>query len=881
MFNRGTPVRMIGGGLQCVATGGHVGRISSQGAELVAGDDRGNAGGFIDRCPGVFGQATASWRSLFCAVAVCLIVVLFIVSAAAARELSADEGGRIRMAVASASGLVGASEGVPGNCERTRPGLIAKGGMGRARFSRGLYNILPATLYPRFSDISSDFPDVSTPPPLKYGIGADKNFSFLIYRPPPLSKTGCAGQKIFHQSASGRDVLPSLPPTLSEAVYLNRFRSWFSPPFAGCGAAYYTPGVSTLLSSSRGISLSKKKLAAADMTKIRHNDEVRNWAAMASDEWGEVLNWNAVWLDTETGELVDFMQIRDENDLIAASQRAERQWLDLICEKRAAYLERFDDHGQEQALRQFERHLCKESLYYLCKYVLGYRDMVFHLHYYMAASVENLEPGYRGLREYARDSFKSTVLTIGFCVQRVIREPDVTILIKSNQEGNAAKKLQEAKHHFLTRLSAEQRNLIAANRKKETVRWWDLGLQELFPEHYGSSVASRGTNTYWRTPATVRPQKEGTMEAAGVGTSKTSQHYDIIVGDDFWDQKSVTSLEVSTKVNKELSELEYLFKSPRMGIGLFVGTRFAHDDPTSRFVDSREYHCIIVSGIVEGRSIFPENLTLEKFYDQAHNDLYVFTCQIMLNPTREGQKVKSEWFRYLKPSEMLIEEDHGEIKIRRIIMTDWSGSDNAGSDQAALMVILIDSQNRKLVAEYHLVKQSPLEFMRLVFGICDKWSVPIVYFQKSPLEVSMESFWNEMNRERSLEGRRVIGHSWISIQKMSKKARMRASLGPLQQGLIFFNPLDEQQKELESEFLAFPDTNVDHGMDCLAGITNAEVGAAPGQPKAKREEDNPRETVREMAQAAKAGTLGRGGEDVYKYLSQNRRKRGKPGRMTA
>lgn len=619
------------------------------------------------------------------------------------------------------------------------------------------------------------------------------------------------------------------------------------------------------------------------MKKIEHKPDVLLWSRQAAEEFGEVLGWNAVWFDVETGDPVDFMAFEDENELIEASAKAEEQWLDEICKKRAEWLNRFPAGAHETALRQFERELCRQSLYYLCKYVLGYRDMVFHLHYFMARTVEDVEPGYRGLREFPRDSFKSTVMTIGFCVQRVLRDPEVSILIKSNQEQNAGKKLQEAKHHFLTELSAEQKQTIGKNREKAAVRWWDLGLKELFPEHYGTTVKARGTGSYWKSPAATRPQKEGTFEAAGVGTSKTSQHYDIIIGDDFWDQKSVTSLEVSSKVNKELAELEYLFKSPRMGIALFVGTRFAHDDPTERFVNSREYHCVIVSGLTfTGRSLFPESLSIEKFYDQAHNELYVFTCQIMLNPTRAGQKVKAEWFRYLKPGDVLAAEQSRELKVSRIVLTDWSGSANKTSDEAAVMVILKDSLGRRLVADYHLVKLTPLDFMKLVFNVCDKWEVPVVAFQKSPLEVSMESFWDQMNRDRSLEGKRTIGKKWIPIQKQSKKARIRALLGPLQSGTVYFNPLDDQQKELENEFLSFPDTNVDHGMDCLAGLTHFEVGACPGAPKVPSVlpvQDGA--MIRETANAIRDGRSARSAAGVSSWLCEDRKKKGKPGVVAA
>lgn len=517
--------------------------------------------------------------------------------------------------------------------------------------------------------------------------------------------------------------------------------------------------------------------------------------------------FSQVWKDTETGELINFSKIGDLDELREKNARAEAQYLKNIADARMQYVEMHKD-APEEAVKEFERELCKIDPYYLGKYWLGYNDAVFHLHYFMANTVapDRVGQGYRGLREFARDCYKTTFMGVTFCVQRIICNPDVSILYKSNAADNASKKLQEIKNHFIL------------NKR----------FYQLFPEHHPSKVADEGSGTGWRSPARGKMQAENTITSAGVGSSKggTSQHYDIIIGDDFWDERSVTSDDKVEKVKKEMAGIEYLLASPEKGIVMYIGTRFSHDDPTTALENMREYECIIVSGILQcGRSIFPESLSLQKYIDQSQVP-YAFSCQVILNPTEESRGFKREWFRYRRWSDCLEDEKKGRAAYRKVILTDAAGDDKTGSDPIAVITVAADDKGNFYIADYIQQKMAPAEFVDLLFQQWDRWHPEYIVRQKTLLETTIMSFVERKNRERIAEGKESARFYDYSLGKREKKQRITAALQPIfANGRMFFDPDIPDLHYLERALLEHPRSNDDNGPDSLSLLDDPAVSS--------------------------------------------------------
>lgn len=538
-------------------------------------------------------------------------------------------------------------------------------------------------------------------------------------------------------------------------------------------------------------------------------------------------NFSQIWTDTETGENIDFSKIADMQELEIANMRAESQYLKKIADAREAWIAANPQKSAVEATAEFERELCKADAYYLGKYWLGYKDSVFHLHYFMANTISpsRVGPGYRGLREFARDCYKTTFMGVTFCVQLIIRNPDISILYKSNAADNAAKKVQEIKNHFI---------------KNER-------FYELFSEHKPRRTVDEGSTTGWRTPARRKLQAEDTITAAGVGSSKggTSQHYDIIIGDDFWDEKSVTNPEKVQTCKKEMAGIEYLLASPQNGIVLYIGTRFAHDDPTTALENMREYDCIIVSGVLScGRSIFPESLSIQKYIDQSQEP-YVFSCQVILNPTEESRGFKKEWFQYKKWSECLADERNGKTAFRKVILTDAAGDDKQGSDPIAICVVAIDHLGNDYLIDYTQKKMAPDAFIDAVFTAWDRWHPDYIVRQKTLLETTIMAFVRRRNLERVAEGKDSVRFYDYSLGKREKKQRITSSLQPIfAHRRMFFDPDIPDLHYLERALLEHPRSSDDNGPDSLALLDDPSVSA----PASFKPPETPPEPLKGYAQ---------------------------------
>lgn len=540
-------------------------------------------------------------------------------------------------------------------------------------------------------------------------------------------------------------------------------------------------------------------------------------------------NFVQVIRDPDTGRYIDFAAVTDETELQSLSDQIEGNYLKDIAEERTRLVTEQDSMRQEEALHQFERELCKKDSYYLTKYVIGaYPDLVFHLHYFMCQSIAHPAPGTRSLHEFPRDSYKSTCLVIGDDIQLILNNPEIAILHKSNAEDNAGSKLREAKNAFITK-RPERPPGTEEYRRFHPYHAGALSLPTLFPEHVPRTVAGQGSDTKFTTPARTTTHAEATITAAGVGTSKTSQHYNVIKADDFWDEKSVTRPEVMQKIRNEMERLEYLLASPSTGVIEFVGTRFAHDDPTTDLQNDPSYRVHICSGVTpEGRALFPENLPLWHMYSKCRTQKYNFSCQVMLNPSDDSRGFSRDWIRYMRRSDLQQAYENSELNYQVRLLTDAATDDKDSSDEAAILAVAFDDRGRAIVLEAIEEKMQPSEFIAELYRLGEKYRPEFVVRQKTAIETTIMSFINKEQRERRERGDLTLRFVDYSLRKRDKKTRITAALQPrLQAGTLFFDPDMEEINNLEQELVQHPHSQRDHSIDALSEIDDPVVCRTP------------------------------------------------------
>lgn len=536
----------------------------------------------------------------------------------------------------------------------------------------------------------------------------------------------------------------------------------------------------------------------------------------------------AEWL----GE-VDFAEVEDLAELKSLSDRAELEYELEIEVLRAEFLRAncADVANAGERARwciEFERELCKADLYWLAKHVLEFEDMSMHLHYFMCGLVNRLDTGEHALFEFPRDSFKSTIFGISKTVQLVLNDPNVTVLYLSGSLDNAKKKTNEIRLQFT---------------KNEV-------LLHLFPEFRAPSKSQEGSEGEWRAPCATNFRGEPTIKANGITSRLASKHVDVIVCDDIWDEKSVTTPDVMAKTRKGFKNAEFLFKRTSMRVMLVIGTRFAQDDltldiagdGTEKFPGERLFkgHCHIVSGMLpNGRSLFPEGFTLDWMMDycngggtdtdRSDGGLYDFSCQIMLNPSMADKGFDPSWFRYLSWTEIRQGKEAGLLDYDCILLTDAAGSDNRGSDRDAILVVCRDSFGRKTVVLSECRQRAPAAFVSRVFGIFDEFRCKGgLVVQKAAIDTVVRSFIDEENVRRAAEGRAVMPVLPYSLQRQDKDERITHALQPLlQRGELYFDPDMPECRELVAELQNHPASLEKHRIDALSELGDPRVRACP------------------------------------------------------
>lgn len=92
---------------------------------------------------------------------------------------------------------------------------------------------------------------------------------------------------------------------------------------------------------------------------------------------------------------------------------------------------------------------CLTDLDFLVRQVLYPHDHHKYgdLHKWMADTVGKT-PGTRELWLLPRDHFKTTILTIGHAIQRMLNDPNFTFFIASSKDDNAMEMSKEIRRHF-------------------------------------------------------------------------------------------------------------------------------------------------------------------------------------------------------------------------------------------------------------------------------------------------------------------------------------------------------------------------------------------------------------------------------------------------
>jgi len=354
----------------------------------------------------------------------------------------------------------------------------------------------------------------------------------------------------------------------------------------------------------------------------------------------------------------------------ASNPEVDQQSLSSLIEKLASCVTPFSksatevmetgEYTKSEDNRLELRRECRDSLYFLVRGVLQYKDLTTTVHLPFCQFLQNFQTR-RKLCELSRGFFKTTCVGEGLPIWL-----GINALFERSWNS-----LSPSKYHHLCRFNTltnaqETLHTIRAHiDSNQLLRW-------LFPELVPRPGDIWTDERIWIIHAVDVPELGKTVDldfrvdGIGVGGSATRRHYDGISDDDLVDEDEKDSPTQMAKVQDEYKRSESLLTEPAQGRMWYVGTRWAlndwiscvrHNEPgLDRFffpAERGEKKTVIVQvdgrdhEIEVGEPTFPERFPRgELARIHAKQGPYVYSCFYLLDPVpEEAQTFHPDWIQ--------------------------------------------------------------------------------------------------------------------------------------------------------------------------------------------------------------------------------------------
>lgn len=479
------------------------------------------------------------------------------------------------------------------------------------------------------------------------------------------------------------------------------------------------------------------------------------------------------------------------------------------------YHQLFDSlrNSSEADLRSSLRFLLRRDLWLLLTLGMNRVDLAHPWLFARCQEVQEKPDGFIDL--WARDHYKSTIITFGKTIQDIVASHGDDPLPEWNRQqpcfGIFSHTRPIAKA-FLRQIKVElERNtllqyvfpdVLYERPDRQSPRWSeDAGL-----------IVRRSSNP-----------KEATIEAWGlVDGQPTSKHFNVLIYDDVVHRDSITSPEMIQKTTKAWEDsLNLGDKQPRTRM---IGTRW-HFADTYRTVIERgaakaRIHPATDDGTLTGKPVL---LSPAQFTKKA-GDMgpYTASAQLLLNPIADSkQTFKREWLEHQ------FDRTTGWQAMNRALICD-PASGKKDSDYSAIAVVGFGPDTNiyllDLVRDRLTLQQRATEYLRLHRKWMPKWCG----YEEYGLQADIEYLQERMARETyNFEIEPLKG-------KLSKPDRINRLIPFAAEGRLWLPETimrtnvegkleDLVQILIEQEFLAWPVPAHDDGLDAISRVFDLEM----------------------------------------------------------
>lgn len=391
-----------------------------------------------------------------------------------------------------------------------------------------------------------------------------------------------------------------------------------------------------------------------------------------------------------------------------------------------------------------------------------------------------------------RSHLKTKLVTIGYCLQQIVKNPQIRILVYS-ATWQMAVDIQQGIQKALQ--SNEMIQQIWGDLSKDAKEW-----------------------SQDRTRLAVNDKREPTVTAAGIDNNLVGGHYDIIIMDDVVNRDNIATLDQIEKVKKRYRDsLDLLEPS---GQFIVIGTRW-HDadlygwilDPENGVNASYE---VMIKGAFTGNistgedfvALWPGKFSLAELQKRLREEGWShFSSQYMNDPVpEEDATFKRTWFRYYDSTDM-----QGRL-MNKFMAVDPAISEAKEADYTAMMVVGVDEENFVYTLDIIRLRLSPNDIINEIFRLRDKWNLADIGIEQIAFQKTLAYSLRDDPRFKA----RPFHITELKPQERSKTERIKALQPLYENGKIYHNKLLANTLYLEDELVRFPRSTHDDIIDALS-----------------------------------------------------------------
>jgi len=424
------------------------------------------------------------------------------------------------------------------------------------------------------------------------------------------------------------------------------------------------------------------------------------------------------------------------------------------------------------------RQLCQTDLFFLLYFGLERVDVN---HPFLVKAIREVEGTHQDTLDlWAREHYKSTILTYALPLQELILNPEERICIFSHTRPIAKGFLRQLKQTLEEDcpLKAWFPDVFYKSPRREAPKW---------SEDDGLVVKRR-----------TKP-KESSIEAWGlVDGQPTSKHYTIRIYDDCVTRESVTNTDMIRKT-QEAYELSHSLGTDG-GQKRMCGTHYHFQDLYMHLKTNSGYTVrhkpATHSGEPDGDPVLLSRQRLDELLREQGT--FVFSCQQLLRPKDDtSQHFSLEWIRRyeLRPEILNV-----------AVLVDPANSKKRDTSNTAMAVIGVDTAHNKYLLDGVCHKMSLTERWKMLKTLRNKWlrqpgvQVVKVGYERYGMQADIEHF-EEMMR---IEGGAfpITPVSWPREQGQGSKDDRIRRLMPDHENWRFFYPHEGRMTTLQQKAIA-------------------------------------------------------------------------------